>query len=123
MQQTSKPPERIDKDDEAERRRDLIVEASQLDSPSRARAFSREENLVDWFLVIVGLERHGYTHRTIAMAIGNSKGAVGVWRCTDVQPNHASGEALISLWMATTGNDRGTLPLRTVTQLSAARVK
>lgn len=88
---------------------------------SRARTFCPVVDLVDWFRVIVDLERHGYTHRTLSLATGNSRTAIGGWRCNIHQPSHPSGEALVQLWMDVTEMDRDRLPRRTVSVLSAAR--
>jgi len=116
-------PDQPTQDDDAERRRDLIVEASQLDSPSRARAFSRESQQVDWFVIIVALERREFNHRRIAETIGNSVGSIGFWKTGTSQPAHNSGEALISLWCSVSGLPRDQVPMRKDGQLSAARVK
>lgn len=116
-------PDRPAIDDESERRRDLIVEVSQLDSPSRARAFSPDGRRVDWFLLIVALERKGYKHRSMCACTGTSKTSIGRWRNFECDPSHPSGEALIALWMSATGLPRDQVPMRKDAQLSAARVK
>jgi hypothetical protein len=99
------------------------VEASQLDSPSRARAFSRDNQQVDWFLIIVALERKEFNHRRIAETIGNSVGSIGFWKTGNSAPNHPSGEAMIALWMSVTGMPRDQVPMKKDGQLSAAMVK
>lgn len=116
-------PPQPDVTDESERRRDLLVEVSQLDSPSRARAFSPEGRRVDWFLVIVALERKGHTAYTLADKSGVPRSTLNGWKCEVSQPMHHAGEQLISLWMTETGLPRDELPLRSSEQLSAARVK
>jgi hypothetical protein len=94
-----------------------------VDSASRARAFSVEVGRTDWFLVILALEKQGYTHRALAGVTMSSRSAIGHWRCGDHEPSHPSGEALIYLWMLVTEQPREMLPRRKVDQLSAARVK
>lgn len=78
---------------------------------------------LDWFFVIVDLERKGYTLQAIGQSIGRSKGTVGGWRCGDHEPGYEGGEALVGLWMSVTGKGRAELPRRLVVGFSAARVK
>jgi hypothetical protein len=78
---------------------------------------------VDWFLLIVALERKGYTAYTLANKSGVPRSTLNGWKCSISQPLHYAGELLISLWMAETGLSRDELPLRKDGQLSAARVK
>lgn len=123
MESAIDQPAQPETPDEAERRRDLLVESSKLDSPSRARAFSWGIQQVDWFLVIVALERKGYTAYTMACKSGVARSTLNGWKCGLYQPMHHGGERLISLWMVETGLPREELPMRVVDQLSAARVK
>lgn len=112
-----------DTSDEAERRRDLLVEVSKLDSPSRARAFSQDAHMVNWFRVIVDLERAGYGVRAMEKKTGLPRATLNDWKCEVSRPSHFGGEQLIALWMIETGLPRERLPLKTGGQLSAARVK
>lgn len=83
-----------------------------------------ERRPVDWFRIIVDLERRGYTHTTLAKQLHPiHRATVGKWRCRTSEPAHANGEALIALWMVVTGSERTALPRRRDMQLSAARVK
>jgi hypothetical protein len=100
---------------------EMAREGRETQTSSRARTFCPVVDLVDWFRVIVDLERHGYTHRTLSLATGNSRTAIGGWRCNIHQPSHPSGEALVQLWIEVTEKDRDRLPRRTVSVLSAAR--
>jgi len=84
--------------------------------PSRARVLSAP---ISWWHVIVDLERHGYTHRQIAIAIGGARSTVQDWKNLLVEPRHVDGEKLIALWCAVTGRDRADLPSKDVKPLSA----
>lgn len=77
---------------------------------------------VDWFRVIVDLEREGYTIGLIATVTGCGKGTVGGWKYLEHGPSHENGEMLIALWMQVTARPRSELP-RQLPQLSAARVR
>lgn len=116
-------PAHPDQMDDAERRRDLLVEASQLDSPSRARAFSPDGRRVDWFLVIVALEKKGANMYVLSEKSGVPRSTLNDWKCLRTQPSHYGGEQLIALWMVETGLPRDQVPMRRDGQLSAARVK
>ena len=78
---------------------------------------------IDWFLVIVDIERRGYTHSTISMGTGCSRSAIGGWRNCEHEPSHENGEALIELWMAVTSKLRDELPRRLEMGFSAARAR
>lgn len=61
---------------------------------------------IDWFRVIVELcGDHGYTHSTIAAAVGMTKGSVQHWKQGGC-PKFEEGERLIDLWAQVTGKSQ-----------------
>ena len=60
---------------------------------------------VDWFRLIIDLERVGYSHATLAAAIGAPKSTVHGWK-QGANPNWECGERLIDFWIQVTGNGR-----------------
>jgi transcriptional regulator with XRE-family HTH domain len=64
---------------------------------------------VDWFRVIVELcNAHGYTHSTIATAVGLSKSSVQNWK-HGATPKYEEGDRLIELWARVTGKSQETV--------------
>lgn len=63
---------------------------------------------VNWFLVIVDLERKGYSHSTIAAAVGSAKSTVQGWK-QGATPKWDEGERLLALWETVTENGRETV--------------
>lgn len=53
---------------------------------------------VDWWHVIVDLERKGLSHREISLSIGIPRTTVLGWKNRDAEPRHEDGERLLSLW-------------------------
>lgn len=84
----------------------------EVDSASRARAFAATNQRVDWFRVIVALERKGHSSYSLAEATKVPRSTFGGWRCGDHEPSHHGGEALIALWMRETVMPRSELPMR-----------
>lgn len=68
-----------------------------------------DDQRVNWFLLIVELCRRGYTHSTIAAAVGSPKSTVQGWK-QGAEPKHSNGERMIGLWVRVTGMGRDTLP-------------
>ena len=64
---------------------------------------------IDWFRVIVDLERSGYCHASIAMVIGRSKGSID-WLKKGGTPAYERGAQLLELWQDVTGNGQETVP-------------
>lgn len=62
---------------------------------------------IDWFRLIVELERVGYSHLSIAAAVGVAKRTVGGWK-QGSSPRFEEGERLIDLWCQVTANGRET---------------
>lgn len=61
---------------------------------------------IDWFRIIVELCMiHGYTHTSIAAAVGSAKSTVQGWK-QGATPKWDEGERLIDLWAQVTGNGR-----------------
>lgn len=60
---------------------------------------------VDWFRVVVDLERSGYSHADIAAVVGVGKSTVQGWK-DGARPKFEEGEMLIGLWATVTKNGR-----------------
>ena len=60
---------------------------------------------INWFQVIVDLERLGYRHNTIAASVGVGKSTVAGWK-QGASPRFEDGEVLIGLWEVVTKNGR-----------------
>ena len=78
---------------------------------------------INWWAVIVDLERGGYTHAAIGAAIGLSRTGVEGWKNRGAEPGHEDGERLIALWRVVTGRPREELPRKLDQILSAAAVR
>lgn len=63
---------------------------------------------IDWFRIVVDLERKGYSHIAIAAAIDVSKSTMQGWK-QGATPRWEEGERLIELWVAVTTNGRETV--------------
>lgn len=63
---------------------------------------------IDWFRIIVDLERNAYPHVAIAAAIGVGKTTVQDWK-HGARPKFEEGEMLIALWVTVTANGRETV--------------
>ncbi|RQO38625.1 hypothetical protein DBR37_01650 [Herminiimonas sp. KBW02] len=72
-----------------------------------------EPLLIDWFYVLLDIQRKGYTPATIGMAIDVPRTTILGWRDLHANPRHIDGEKLIALWCSVTGNTRETLPKAT----------
>jgi hypothetical protein len=66
---------------------------------------------IDWFRIIVDLERARWSHERVAVECMRSKGWVAALKDGASQPRHDDGEHLVSLWMRATGNPRAAAPL------------
>lgn len=69
-----------------------------------------KDEKVDWFRVIMDLCRKGYTHSTIAAAVGAPKSTVQGWK-QGAAPKWEDGERLIDCWTQVTGKTRDELPI------------
>lgn len=56
---------------------------------------------LDWFRVIVTLERSGYSHLAIAHRIGVARRTIGVWKMGG-RPRWEDGQRLLDLWFKVT---------------------
>lgn len=74
----------------------------------RARAHLSDDK-VDWFRVIVDLEREGYGATTVALSIDVPKTTLLGWK-NGSRPRFEDGDLLIALWSRVTGNGRETVP-------------
>lgn len=64
---------------------------------------------IDWFRIIIDLERSGYPHVAIGAAVGVSKRAVGWWK-DGSKPRFEDGCRLIALWSNVTGKGQESAP-------------
>lgn len=62
-----------------------------------------KDEKVNWFQVIVDLERSGYSHSAVAAAIGVGKSTVQAWKHGS-HPRWEEGQLLIGLWSTVTQN-------------------
>lgn len=69
-----------------------------------------EPLLIDWFYVLLDIQRKGYTPATIGMAIDVPRTTILGWRDLHANPRHMDGEKLITLWCTVTGQTREALP-------------
>lgn len=81
---------------------------------SRAQSASvpsqvKPDEKIDWFRVIVELERSSYQHNAIATFVGVSRRAVGAWKAGS-SPRYEDGDLLIALWLQVTGKPREAVP-------------
>lgn len=77
-----------------------------------ARAHLHPESLrvrVDWFRVIVDLERNGYRHVDMAAAVGAGKSTLVGWKAGS-RPAYDEGERLVMLWCMVTKKGRDSVP-------------
>lgn len=77
------------------------------DKPMTGR--SGEKLLVDWFRVIVDLERKGYGPTIIALSIDAPKTTILGWK-QGSRPRFEEGDSLIDLWCRVVGKNRSDLP-------------
>ena len=67
---------------------------------------------INWFRVIVDLcNLHGYTHKSIAIAVGSEKNTVRGWKM-GATPRYEDGERLIALWVQVTGHEITARPMQ-----------
>ncbi len=77
---------------------------------------------VDWWQVVVDLERCGYTLAAMAAAVGVASSTLKGWKNLGAEPGHSAGERLLGLWVLVTGRKTAEVP-RMVAQLSAAELR
>lgn len=65
--------------------------------------------LVDWFRIIIDLERNGYRHADMAAAVGAGKSTVVGWK-NGSRPAFDEGDSLINLWCSVTAKGRHDVP-------------
>lgn len=65
---------------------------------------------IDWFEVLMDLQRKGYSPATIGMAIDVPRTTINGWRDLGASPRHEDGEKLIALWCSVLGSTRELLP-------------
>lgn len=67
------------------------------------------EQRVDWFQVITGLSRSGYSPQSVADAVGVARSTLLGWK-QGAEPRYTEGERLVAFWCEATGNHRDKLP-------------
>ncbi len=77
---------------------------------------------IDWWRVIVDLERHGYSQANMAAAAGVGISTLKDWKNLGAEPRHSSGERLLDFWSRVQGETLESAP-RTVRPISAARME
>lgn len=68
-----------------------------------------QELRIDWFQVITGLNRAGYSPQSVADAIGVARTTLLGWK-QGAEPRYSEGERLVVFWCQITGNERCRLP-------------
>ena len=66
---------------------------------------------VDWFQILLDLQRKGYMLVNISAAIDVPRTTMLGWRDLDASPRHQDGERLIGLWLQVTEHARTDLPM------------
>ena len=64
---------------------------------------------VDWFQVINGLSRAGYSPQSVADEVGVARTTLLGWK-QGAEPRYTEGERLVAFWCRVTGRERETLP-------------
>lgn len=64
---------------------------------------------VDWFRIVVDLERSGYRHSDMAAAVGVAKSTLVGWKAGS-RPAYDEGDRLVMLWCSVTRNGRDSVP-------------
>lgn len=65
---------------------------------------------VDWFQVITGLSRAGYSPQSVADAIHVARSTLLGWK-QGAEPRFSEGERLLAFWAQATGGDRAKIPM------------
>lgn len=68
------------------------------------------EPRVDWFAILVGLQRCGLSAAAVAIQTTIPRTTILGYK-QGAEPKHADGERLIALWAGITGNDRKRVPM------------
>lgn len=67
---------------------------------------------IDWFDVLLDLQRKGYSPATIGMAIDVPRTTIIGWRDLEASPRHDDGERLVALWCTVMELPRHELPTK-----------
>jgi len=65
---------------------------------------------VDWFSLINGILRAGYSIQSAAEAISVPRSTLIGWK-QGAEPRYTEGERLVAFWCQVTGSDRSRLPM------------
>ena len=63
-----------------------------------------DEHKVDWFQLIMGLQRLGFSHHQIGLEIGVTRRTVGNWQTGYTEPRYSDGSKLICLYRTVKGS-------------------
>jgi len=78
--------------------------------------------VIDWWQVVVDLERAGYSHASMAAAVGVPRTTLIGWKNLGAEPGFTNGERLVLLWAAVTSQATEAAP-RHIGTLSAAAIR
>ncbi len=67
---------------------------------------------IDWFRVIVDIERSGLSHRAIAEQAGCGMGTIHGLKVLHAQPRFGRGVRILMLWLDRTGRSAAEVPTR-----------
>ncbi|HLO63290.1 MAG TPA: hypothetical protein VK165_10050 [Azonexus sp.] len=70
----------------------------------------RKKLLVDWFRIIIDLERNGYRCEYIAAAVGAGKSTVRGWK-QGSRPAYDEGDRMVMLWCIVMAKERIDVPM------------
>lgn len=73
------------------------------------RRLAADPDRVDWFGVLLGLQRAGLPVSSVSDQLAIPRSTILGWK-QGAEPKFADGEALIGLWMRITGQPLGRLP-------------
>jgi len=73
------------------------------------RRLAADPECVDWFAVLIDLQRQGIPTSSVASLLAIPKSTILGWK-QGAEPRHRDGERLIDLWVGVTGNAQAKLP-------------
>ena len=65
---------------------------------------------VDWFALLIDLQRHGFPTSQVAKMVDVPVGTVMGWKNGGAEPRHVDGDRLVDLWVGITGKNRHQVP-------------
>lgn len=73
------------------------------------RRLATDPDRVDWFGVLLALQRHGIPTASVADQLRIPRSTILGWK-QGAEPKHRDGEALVSLWASVTGQAHDDVP-------------